>query len=206
MTSTPTNNLIFDYIRTGIIQFGKFQQSDGSLGPVACHFTLLPSFPKLMSTTAEALVSHFPMQTERDRFLTTRNTIALGGVLATLTNMPMLFPHGDVLNFTAAFSIEGTADVGNPTTLLTDVLTDGQIEAEMMVRSRRIGVPIHKIVSILDLRRNSAFHLPDNMVIETLFSLADYLDELVSADFLTPHMAKAIHKWLHPPLSFPPQK
>ena len=145
MIPSSTDNLFFEYIRTGIIQFGKFQQPDGSLGPVACHFTLLPSFPQLMKSTAKALMPYFVIQTERDRLLTTRNTIALGGVLAILTDMPMLFPHGDVLNFTAAFSIEGTADVGNPTTLLTDFITDGQIEADKNDRPRRIGIPVNKI-------------------------------------------------------------
>jgi hypothetical protein len=159
-----------------------------------------------MKSTALALAPHFEMHTEKDRLLTTRNTIALGGVLATLTDIPMLFPHGDVLNFTAAFSIEGTADVGNPTTLLTDVLIDGNIEAEMIDRSRRIGVPVHKIVSILDLRRDSTLNIPDNINVKTLFSLSDHLDMLINHDFLSPHMATAIRKWLVSPPIIPTQK
>jgi len=159
-----------------------------------------------MKSTALALAPHFEMATARDRLLTTRNTIALGGVVATLTDMPMLFPHGDVLNFTAAFSIEGTADVGNPTTLLTDILTDGNIEAEMIDRSRRIGVPIHKIVAILDMRRNSGLNIPDYIILEPLFSLSDHLDTLTDHDFLTSHMAAAIRKWLASPPIIPTQK
>jgi hypothetical protein len=53
MTPSAINGLFLDYIRTGIIQFGKFQQPDGSLGPVACHFTLLPSFPKFSRSQFE---------------------------------------------------------------------------------------------------------------------------------------------------------
>ncbi len=200
MTITATNTLFLDYIRTGMIQFGRFQQPDGSFAPIACHFTLLPSFPKLLHATASMLASSFKIQTERDRFLTTRNTIALGGVLATITDMPMLYPHGDVLNFTAAFSIEGTADVGNPTTLLTDVLINGEIEAEMLDRSARIGVPIQKIVSILDMRHNNTpLPFSNNVAIESLFTLDDYLETLATENFITPQMKDTLLNWLNTP-------
>lgn len=200
MTITATDTLFLDYVRTGMIQFGRFQQPDGSFAPIACHFTLLPSFPKLLRATASALAPSFKIQTELDRFLTTRNTIALGGVLATLTDMLMLYPHGDVLNFTAAFSIEGTADVGNPTTLLTDVLTNGEIEAEMLDRSSRIGLPVKKIVSILDMRHHDTpLPFSDNVVIESLFTLHDHLETLAAQNFITPHMKATLHNWLNSP-------
>lgn len=73
--------LILEYARTGIIQFGRFKQPDGSFAPISFNFLLLPSYPDVMQATTRALAplvkSHQP-----ERLLTTRAAIPLGSVLA----------------------------------------------------------------------------------------------------------------------------
>lgn len=175
--------LFIDYAHVGIIQFGYFA---GGV-PITFHLTLLPSFPRLLQDTASALVPYFVKATPRDRILTSRNTIALGGVLATLTDIPLLYPHGDPLDYTAAFAIEGTADVGNPVVLLTDVYTDGHVENEISNRASRVGLPPHRTVAVINANPKSS--------VEALFSLTKGLTWLVEAEVITPTMQAAIQTW-----------
>lgn len=176
-------NLFINYTETGMLQFGHFA---GGV-PIAFHLTLLPSFPQLLHATATALVPYFVKQTPRDRILATRNTIALGGVLATLTNIPLLYPHGNSLDYTGAFAIEGTADVGNPVVLLTDVYTDGKVEHEISSQAARVGLPPHRMVSIINAGLASG--------ITTLFELSPALDWLVKAEVISPTMRRAVQAW-----------
>src|SRR5687768_11120209 len=117
-------DLILQYARTGMIQFGRFQQPTGSFDPIIFNFLLLPSYPELMQATARALLPL--IQPNRpERLLTTRAAIPLGSVLAVESSIPMTYPYGEEKAFTSAYTIEGAYDVGHPTTLLTHVLTDG---------------------------------------------------------------------------------
>ncbi len=178
-------SLFMAYVRAGLIQFGNFE---GDL-PIKFYFALLPSFPELLQSTAEALAPMFVVQRPTDRFLTTRTTVALGGVLATLTSMPMLYPLGDQRSYTPAFAIEGTADVSNPVTLLTDVLTDGGEESLLMSYSHRVGLPVKRIVAIIDIGKSE-------IQAEALFSLEQGLGWVHESDLITTPMRDTVRQWL----------
>lgn len=192
------DDLLFEYMRCGIFQFGNIQVRDGSYAPIAFHFTLLPSFPALLKATAEHLAPFVPLQTERDRLLTTWDTIALGAVVSTITGMPMLWPRGELKAFTPAFSIEGTADVGNPTVLLTDVLLDGKPELDVMKRSKRTGLPVKRVLCVIDSERDGADTLRaqvDDLQIDSLFTLSEITGWLREHTLITDHLANAIYEW-----------
>lgn len=194
-----TRDLLLRYAQVGIIQFGNFP-TETPPAPVAFQFLLLPSFPVLMKSTVEALVPFFSLNSQQDRFMTTRNTIALGGVLATYSGMPMLFPHGPSLDYTGAFAIEGTADVGNPITLLTDVLMDGANELELAVQAKRVGLPVERVVAILDTERAGRDYLQQKgqiSAVDSLFSLTTALDWLLDANIITARLWDAVQRWQH---------
>lgn len=190
--------LLAEYVRCGIFQFGNIQVRDGSYAPIAFPFTLLPSFPALLKATAKHLAPFVPVQTERDRLLTTWDTIALGAVVSTITGMPMLWPRGELKVFTPAFSIEGTADVGNPTLLLTDVLLDGTPELEVMNRSKRTGLPVKRVLCVIDTQRHGADALRtqiDGLQVDSLFTLSEIIGWLHHNNHITRHLADAIKAW-----------
>ena len=197
--------LLLDYARCGLLQFGNWEQADGTYAPLAFHFSLLPSFPALLTATAEALQLYTLRQTERDRLLVVPDMIALGGVLATLTHTPLLYPRGEVKAYTAAFAIEGTADVGNPTTLITAVLGDGQLERQMIEVAGRVGVPVQKVVAILDIEQGAETVLRQTepaIELHSLFTLEQTIGWLVEAGTITDHLAATIRRW-HIQLSTP---
>lgn len=169
-----------------------------ALSPLGEQFLLLPSFPTLLKLTAGALLSYFPSAPSSYRLLTTRRTIALGGVLSSLSHWPMLYPHGASLDYTPAFAIEGAADVDNPLTLLTDVLGDGQAEGHLIEQARRVGLPVKWVVAVLDMQLAGANYLQEQHQveqIEALFSLGDTLEWLLADKLITPPLAAAIQTW-----------
>jgi hypothetical protein len=189
--------LLLEYAQAGLLQFGRFQVGE-EFWPLAFHFTLLPSFPRLLYATAQRLLPHLTPLSERDRLLTMPNTIALGGVVATLTDIPMLYPHGEVKSYTAAFAIEGAADVGHPTTLLTDALLNGQIEAQISARAAQVGLPVRRVVAVLEAGHGGETYLHDKMAgvqVTSLWSLSEALTWLVEAGYLTSGMAEAVRRW-----------
>jgi orotate phosphoribosyltransferase len=189
--------LFLEYARAGLILFGRFQAENGNFWPLSFHLTLLPSFPKLMKMTAELLMPLCPPMSERDRLLTTRNTTALGGVLATLTDIPMLYPYGEIKSYTAAFAIEGAADVGHPTTLLTDVLLDGALELQVTERAAQVGIPVKRIVALVDARQreNHQFERRGIREIQSLFPLQESVQWITEAGLITNHLAQRIFDW-----------
>ncbi len=190
-------SLFVEYARAGLILFGRFQAENGEFWPLSFHLTLLPSFPRLMKLTAELLASLYTPLSERDRLLTTRNTTALGGVLATLTDIPMLYPYGEIKSYTAAFAIEGAADVGHPTTLLTDVLIEGAVELQIADRAARVGIPVKRILSLVDARQGhyQAFHQQGIEDIRALFPLTQSLEWVVEEGLITTRLAQRIVDW-----------
>jgi orotate phosphoribosyltransferase len=194
-----TRALFLEHARTGMLQFGRFQVGGSQeFWPVAFHLSLLPSFPDVLAATAEALTPYLTLLSERDRLLTTYSTIALGAVVATLTGIPMLYPGGDVKSYTAAFAIEGAADVGHPTTLLTDVLLDGKPEAQIIARATQVGLPVQRVVAVLDAGRGGTETLRHEYKItnvHSLFSLSKGLAWLVEENVITSRLAESIRAW-----------
>lgn len=187
--------LLAEYVRCGLLQFGNFELEDGSFAPLGFHLSLLPSFPKLMQATATLLAPHFQVKTPCDRLLSMQDSTALGGVIATLTGMPQLYPRDDKIKpYTLSYSIEGTADVGNPIILLTDVLLDGQREVKLMQRSARVGLPVHKLVAVLDAERPRLSELAE-VEIQSLFGLDEVVAWLIAEQKIRPALAEAVQRW-----------
>ncbi len=196
MTNTLSKEaLLFEYVRCGLLQFGNFELADGSFAPIGFHISMLPSFPVLMQTTAQLLSSHFTVETLRDRLLSMQDSTALGGVISVLTGMPQMYPRDDRIKpYTLSYSIEGTADVGNPMRLLTDVLIDGERELKLMQRSNRIGLPVQKIVAVLDAERPRPTEL-SKIEIHALFGLTEVITWLVDEQKIRPALAEAVQHW-----------
>ena len=190
----PDNSPILQMVETGMIQFGYFTSAFGEPAtPIQFHFSLLPSFPTLMNQIADMLQSTLETVSPDTRLLATENTVGLGAVLAVKTNIPLLYPHGNPLQFTNAFTIEGTADVDNPIILITDVIIDGELEQHMHTMSRRIGLPVHQTLALLTAHQKEL-----NFPYQAIFTLDDVLDTCLANGIIQPSMANAIKNWRQP--------
>lgn len=180
-------SLIHEYARAGIIQLGRFQQPDGSFLPMSTNFLMLPSYPRLLHTTAQALVplirTHPP-----ERLLATRAAIPLGAVVAVESNIPLTYPYGEAKDYTVAYTIEGAYDVGHPTTLLMDVLTSPAEILTLIAQARQVGLVVQQVIAVLGLYPWTEPELD----FHALFTFDDLLTGL--ADRLTPEMTRELQK------------
>jgi hypothetical protein len=177
-------SLINHFIETGIIQFGRFQQPDGSFWPVQTSFRLLPSYPAAMKATAQA----FRIQNV-DRLLATRDATALGAVVSVESGIPLTYEYGEATSYTSAFVIEGAFDVGHPTALITNIPSPNL--SEMLVPARKNGLDVKEILCILDM---GLVDLPN---ILPLFTFEGMLSELVAQEIITRHHEANLLTWFH---------
>jgi orotate phosphoribosyltransferase len=188
--------LLLELTHAGMLQFGYFTDSFGApAAPIQFHFSLLPSFPHLMAAVAEQFGWHLRTTTDETRLLATQRTIALGGVIATHTNIPLLYPQQNMQHIAAAFSIEGTADVENPIIMITDVLRDGEAELALHQHATRIGLPVQEVVAILDtgLARVDGFH--SQFGVAALYTLVESIDWIEAEGWIPEGIAAAVRAW-----------
>ncbi|MCL4875669.1 MAG: hypothetical protein KJ064_03385 [Anaerolineae bacterium] len=190
------DDLLQGYLRTGIVQFGRFQQPDGTFWPVKTNFLLLPSYPDLLKATALALAP-LAQQTRCDRLLTTRATIPLGAVLSVESGIPLTYPYGEPQKITNAFVIEGAYDVGHPTTLLTDVLTHAADAHAILKPARQVGLHIHDVLCVFTLGQRGVQTLQaDGLTVHALLDFGEAVEGLRSRGQITPRWHDALIMWL----------
>jgi uridine monophosphate synthetase len=182
--------------RAGLIQFGHFVQPDGAVWPVAINLRLLPSYPALLRDVAAALE---PLLTgiEADRILTTTDAIPVGVALSLRTDRPLVYPYGEVRDYTAAFAIEGAYDVGHPTLLLSDSLVDAPQAEAITALARRVGLEVHTVLAVVDLGLGAHAALQAaGYTLRTVLTLRDMLPVLDANGLLPPAMHRAVSDWL----------
>ncbi|MBN1679977.1 MAG: hypothetical protein JW966_06765 [Anaerolineae bacterium] len=195
-TPTGTHALILALANVGLIQFGRYVQPDHTVWPVAVNLRWLPSYPDLLRTVAGAL-EPLLLSTDADRVLTTADAIPLGVALSLRTGRPMVYPYGDVRDYTAAYVIEGAYDVGHPTVLLSDVLIDAAQAKAITALARRVGLDIHSVLAVIDLGLGADRALrASGYAVSSVLALRDALPVLHAHDLLTSSMQTAAEVWL----------
>lgn len=190
------DDLFPQYIAAGLIQFGRFRGHNGSVAPVSLNFLLLPSFPPLMQQTAQALVPLLEA-TSTDRLLAARQAVPLGAALAIESGVPLTYPYGEAKSYTNAFVIEGAYDVGHPTALLTDALTDADDVVALLEPARKVGLNIVDVLCLFTLGRQGVEALKAQHIrVHTLFDFADALQTLGDNHGLTDSLKEHVSAWL----------
>jgi orotate phosphoribosyltransferase len=208
-SSTPTGsnavtpaNLTRAYAAAGLIQFGRFEQPDGSFWPLMINLRWLPSYPALLRETAAALApvfEPFMMLHEAIRLLTTVDALPIGVALSLRVNVPLVYPYGTVRDYTAAFAIEGAYDVGHPTVLLSDVLIDAAQANAITAVARRVGLNVGAILAVIDLGLGARAALEAaGYSVQTVTTLRAMLPILAAHDAptLPPVMRVTVEEWL----------
>lgn len=191
--------LAFRLAEAGLIQFGRFTQPDGSIWPVQVRLGWLPSYPDLLREVAVALAALLDGPPV-DRLLTTPGAIPLGTALSLHTGLPMTYASGTTPARPAAFTIEGAYDVGHPTALLADVLTDIAQARQLIELARHVGLDVSNVLVVFDvgLGAHRQLHAAGYQV-RCLLTLSDLLDPFVERGLIPDSLRAAIQRWLADP-------
>ncbi len=191
-----SNALTLALGRAGLIQFGRFVQPDETIWPVAVNLRWLPSYPALLRFVGAALAERLP-GIQADRILTTVDATPIGVALGLQANIPVVYPYGEVRDYTAAFAIEGAYDVGHPTLLLSDVLIDGIQAKAITALARRVGLDVGSVLAVIDLGLGAEEALTAaGYQVRSVLKLGEMLPVLEGAGLLPPLMRAAVVEWM----------
>jgi orotate phosphoribosyltransferase len=182
--------------RAGLVQFGRFVRPDGDVWPVMVNLLWLPSYPALLRDVASAL---HPLLSglEADRMLTTVDALPIGVALSLRADLPLVYPYGEVRDYTAAFAIEGAYDVGHPTLLLSDVLIDAPQANAITALARKVGLDVHAVLAVVDMGLGARAALDTaGYTVRCALALRDMLPVLAGEGLLPPKMRQTVEKWL----------
>ncbi|NDJ78799.1 MAG: hypothetical protein GYB65_21320 [Chloroflexi bacterium] len=192
----PDTDLTRALGRAGLVQFGRYIQPDGSAWPVALRLRWLPSYPALLGEVAaalEPLLNGLP----GDRVLTTVDATPIGIALGLRTGLPVVYPYGRVLDYTAAYAIEGAYDVGHPTLLLADVLVDAAHADAITALARRVGLDVEAVLAVIDVGLGARAGLEAaGYAVRSALALREMLPVLEGVDLLPSRMRGTVEKWL----------
>ena len=182
--------------QAGLVQFGRFEQPDGALWPVASHLRWLPSYPALLGQVADALLPLL-QQVNADRLLATADALPIGVALSLRANLPLVYPYGELRACTAAFAIEGAYDVGHPTLLLSDTLIDPAHAEALAALAGRVGLDVHAILAVIDLELGARAQLESaGYAVTCALTLRAMLPVLADDGLLPPVMRATVEHWL----------
>jgi orotate phosphoribosyltransferase len=190
------SDLTLKLARAGLVQFGRFERPDGAVWPVMVNLLWLPSYPALLRDVAAALV---PLLggIAADRLLTTVDALPIGVALSLRTDMPLVYPYGEIRDYTAAFAIEGAYDVGHPTLLLSDVLIDARQANQITALARKVGLEVHGVLAVVDWGLGAREELESaGCTVRCALRLGDVLPVLAGAGLLPPTMRETVEAWI----------
>jgi orotate phosphoribosyltransferase len=121
----------------------------------------------------------------------------VGVALSLRTGLPMVYPYGEVRDYTAAFAIEGAYDVGHPTLLLSDVLLDAPQANAITALARRVGLEVQTVLAVIDLGLGARRELREaGYAVRAVFTLAEMLAVFESAGLLPPALRAVVAAWI----------
>lgn len=182
---TDSLDVVQALARIGVIQFGQFETEPGVFAPLAIRLGLLPSHPAILRALA-AEVAPLVRIAGLTHLLTTPAAVPLGVAVSLATDMPLVYPSA-----TDGQAVEGAYDFNVPTVLLTDLLTDGTTEREMIARVRPLGLDVKAVVAVLDQG-----HQPDRVGALPLVVWRHVANIVAAITTLTPLMRAVALDWL----------
>jgi orotate phosphoribosyltransferase len=190
------SDLTLKLARAGLVQFGRFERPNGDIWPVMVNLLWLPSYPALLRDVAAAL---HPLLDgiEADRLLTTVDALPVGVALSLRADLPMVYPYGEVRDYTAAYAIEGAYDVGHPTLLLSDVLIDSSQANRITALAHKVGLDVLAALAVVDLGLGAREKLESaGYTVRCALTLREMLPVLAQAGLLPPKMRETVEEWL----------
>lgn len=190
------SDLTLKLARAGLVQFGRFERAGGEVWPVMVNLLWLPSYPALLRDVAAAL-QPLVEGIAADRLLTTIDALPIGVALSLRADVPLVYPYGEIRDYTAAFAIEGAYDVGHPTLLLSDVLIDAPQADQITALARRVGLEVHSVLAVVDLGLGAREELEKaGYTVRCVLRLGEMLPVLAEAGLLPPMMRETVEAWL----------
>jgi uridine monophosphate synthetase len=173
-------DLLQELVRIGAIQFGQFEQIDGTFAPLNINLQIIPSYPRLMQALANELIPLIKIDSAT-HLLASPSTIPLATAVSLIADMPLVYPIGD--------TIEGAYDFNVPTVLLTDVFHNGNTENDITNRVKGLGLDIKAVTAVFSLGIETSLK---DIKLQYWHTIPDILSDIAPAP-----LQRVVQNWLN---------
>lgn len=173
-------------LNTGLLQFGRFETASG-WQPYQLHTELIGSYPEVLTALSDQMGLYVE---NADHLVCADGAVCLGTALSLRTRVPLVYYRYHAA--TGAFDLFGAYDIGHPALLVGFASSEVEQQRDIVQAAQRVGLEINRILVVMDDGSTSISRLP----VDSLFSLVNILDHLVSVGALPPGQADAVRRWL----------
>lgn len=174
---------------TGILQFGYFVKGD-KVAPVRFCPEYLPAYPELLAEVAKLTLLHFNVS-EVDHLIATADSVPLGLVCSLQSGLSLVYSQGR--GEAAVYDLVGSYNSGHMSALLLNGIDDTVAIEKFISNARSVGLETKSIVTLLEMRYVNQLA---GLSVQSIFRLADMVQELMAAGRLSEGQAQAVMKWI----------
>ena len=180
------NTLVDEFVATGLLQFGLFGEDQK---PFQTHLDLLPSYPQLFKQVVAAAL---PLVTGVDRLVCRADSLPFGVAMGLETHIPLVYSRG--IQQAAVHDLVGAYDIGHPALLIVQELRDPEALSEFIQQAHGVGLVINRVLAVLT---TGHAQISQSLEVQSLVSLPDILDHLVTVGQLPDGHSQHILNWLN---------
>lgn len=181
-----TTELLLD---TGLVQFGRFQEADG-VYPFRLFLDYLPAYPDVLGHIA-TLANSFIHEAKIDRLIAMPAALPLGVALSLKTGVSLVYSRGQ--GEAAAYDLVGTYNAGDTGLILTTVLGEKSLPKSFLNNIKLVGLNVNSILALIDV---SGDKTPAGFSVQSIFRLADLVNEWADEGRLPLKQSEAVQNWI----------
>ena len=185
-----TAELIHLMLEAGLLQFGRFNHAGESV-PFRLSLELLPSYPdilRMVAAQAKALLSSL----EVSRLLCAADAVPFGVALSLEINVPLVYSRRR--SEAPVYDLVGAYDIGHPTLLMTNAVSDFEPLSQLMANARQVGLEVRNLLTIVDL---DIVSIPHGIQQLSLLRLPDVIEDLTRSGHLPREQAQTVRHWMN---------
>lgn len=180
-------DLVQYLLDAGMLQFGSFAHPDG-WQPYHLSLELLPSYPAVLAKVAEQAL---PLVGEVDHLVCLPSALPLAVALSLCTSVPLVYSRGT--QESAVFDLVGAYDIGHPTLMLANDLSELTLLTHVMTQARRVGLDIQRILVIVD----EGTGVPHGSEVQHLLHLPSAVEHLITTGKLPAGHGQRVLQWIN---------
>ncbi|XP_037950131.1 uridine 5'-monophosphate synthase-like [Teleopsis dalmanni] len=180
-------------------KFGDFKMKVGINSPVYFDLRVIVSFPEVMQTVSDLLVSYIKEQqlTAKHVCGVPYTALPLATLVSVQQNTPMLVRRKEAKNYGTKKIIEGIFNAGDTCLIVEDVVTSGSSILDTVNDLTREGIVVTDAVVVVDREQGGAANIAKHSVrMHSLFTLSFLLNTLLEAGKIERDTVDAVAKYI----------
>lgn len=178
--------MLIDYLLDyGLVQFGRFSDTNGDTMPVSVNLGMLPSYPDALAAAHQMLSATIEsINTPFDRVLSWAEATPIAVLYAAEARIPMVYSRqcGEPI----VHDLVGAYDIAHPTLLiLLDDLKDGV--AEFVAKAGRVGLKVQVTVTLVGMRQGR----------HVILTLMDITQRAQQRGDISDKQARLVMQWIN---------